>query len=456
MISMIELIQLLVITSVLQEIVVGDLSKIDDVQTCMEFCSTSGNVGNFKDGYCVCENLDNTDAENVVRENRQTEYVDPISYPNDLTNEDRTMRCALRSRKHMRHHDADRVVTYFINDGPANGHAYFVQAANQNINTERECRINKYPSTNSYRNADEPNNQVPTEQSSMTENYSKRSYNDAIVGAPYNPYNPVYFLPHKVSIASVAPVVMNPYVMGATYGTVIGPRNNMLSHPTDTVHGTLRDNLVGAKLLPKIRSRSNLLRRVSNALVGIVKEPEKESVLGTFLNNIITQDPTAYSSEYNNNKSVIDKNNVGSEIKQVNSIVSSTNETGQTPTENSEIAPQENIQMSSETRRPTNSMPSIQRTNISPKSFQSIPYNQHFMSMYSSQQYPIGDSFNNMPTAYILQPVNIISQGRDSTPQSEIISSSQSRESLDCENNSSLSTSEPSNTFQISTDSSNN
>lgn len=144
----------------------------------------------------------------------------------------------------------------------------------------------------------------------MTENYSKRSYSDAIIGAPYNPYNPVYFLPHKVSIASVAPVVMNPYVTSATYGSVIGPRNNMLSHPTDTV----RDNLVGAKLLPKIRSRSNLLRRVSNALVGIVKEPENESVLGTFLNNIIKQDPTAYSPEYNNNKNVIDKNNVVSRL----------------------------------------------------------------------------------------------------------------------------------------------
>ncbi|XP_043665658.1 uncharacterized protein LOC122627980 isoform X1 [Vespula pensylvanica] len=451
MINIIELIQLLVITSVLQEIVAGDLSKIDDVQTCMEFCSTSGNVGNFKDGYCVCENLDNIDTENVVREDRQVEYVDPISYSNDLTNEDRIMRCALRSRKHMRHHDADRVVTYFVNDGPANGHTYFVQAANQNIETERECRNNNFPLTNSYRNADEPNDQLPNEQSSMTENYSKRSYSDAIIGAPYNPYNPVYFLPHKVSIASVAPVVMNPYVTSATYGSVIGPRNNMLSHPTDTV----RDNLVGAKLLPKIRSRSNLLRRVSNALVGIVKEPENESVLGTFLNNIIKQDPTAYSPEYNNNKNVIDKNNVGNEIKQDNSIVGFTNETGETPTANSEITSQGNIQISSETKRPTNSMPSIQRTNISPRNFQSIPYNQHLMSIYPSEQYPIHNPFNTMPTAYILQPVNIISQGIDSTPQSEIISSSQSRESLDCENNSFLSTSEPTNAFQTSTDTSN-
>lgn len=100
-------------------------------------------------------------------------------------------------------------------------------------------------------------------------------------------------------------------------------------------------------------------------------------------------------------------------------------------------------------------MPSIQRTNISPRNFQSSPYNQHLMSIYPSEQYPIHNPFNTMPTTYILQPVNIISQGTDSTPQSEIISSSQSRESLDCENNSFLSTSEPTNAFQTSTDTSN-
>lgn len=145
----------------------------------------------------------------------------------------------------------------------------------------------------------------------MTENYSKRSYSDAIGNAPYNPYyNPMYFLPHDVPITPVAPVVMNPYVTGDKYGTVTGPINNMLSHSIDIVHGALRDNLVGSKLLSKIRSRSNLLKHVSNALVGIVKEPENESILGTFINHYNTPDLTVYSLDYNNNKSVIHKNDV--------------------------------------------------------------------------------------------------------------------------------------------------
>ncbi|XP_035736142.1 uncharacterized protein LOC118447816 isoform X2 [Vespa mandarinia] len=450
---MIELIQFLVITSVLQVIVIGDLSKIDDVQTCMEFCSIFGNIGNFKDGYCACENLDNTDAENVIRENRQIDYVDPISYSNDLTNEERTMRCALRSRKHMRHHDADRIVTYFVNDGPANGHAYFVQAANQNINAEGECKSDKYSSTNSYRNSNESDNQVPVEQPSITENYSKRSYNDAIIGVPYNPYNPTYFLPHKMPIT---PVVINPYVMSDTYATVTGSRN-ILNKPTDIVHGTLRDNLVDTKLLSKIRSRSNLLKHVSNALTGIVKEPENESILGTFFKHLVTPDPTVYSLDYGNNKNVINKNNVGSDIKQVNSIVSSTNENEKAPTGNSEIASQGNIQIPSETKKSTNLMSPIQGTNISPTNFQSIPYNQkYFMSIYPSQQYPNDGHFNTMPITYILQPVNIIPQGIDSTSQSEIINSSQSRESSNCENNSYLSNNEYTDAFETSTATSNN
>lgn len=78
------------------------------------------------------------------------------------------------------------------------------------------------------------------------------------------------------------------------------------------------------------------------------------------------------------------------------------------------------------------------------------------MSVYPSQQYPIGGSFNTMPIAYFLQPVNIIPQGIDSTPQSEINSSSQSRESLDCKNHSYLSTNEYINAFQTPTTTSNN
>lgn len=151
---------------------------------------------------------------------------------------------------------------------------------------------------------------MPAEQPSMTENYSKRSYSDAIGNAPYNPYNPMYFLPREVPITPVAPVVMNPYVTGDKYGTTTGPINNMLSHSFNIVHGALRDNLVGSKLLSKIRSRSNLLKHVSNALVGIVKEPENESILDNFIKYYNTPDFTVYSLDYNNNKSVIHKNDV--------------------------------------------------------------------------------------------------------------------------------------------------
>lgn len=73
----------------------------------------------------MCENLDNTgitftfknntfqtynlskyfiiDAENGIRGNRETEYVDPTLDSNELTNEYRAIRCALKSNKHMRH-----------------------------------------------------------------------------------------------------------------------------------------------------------------------------------------------------------------------------------------------------------------------------------------------------------------------------------------------------------------
>lgn len=78
------------------------------------------------------------------------------------------------------------------------------------------------------------------------------------------------------------------------------------------------------------------------------------------------------------------------------------------------------------------------------------------MSMYPSQQYPISGSFNTMPIAYFLHPVNIIPQGIDSKPQSEIISSSRLCESLDRKKNSYSSTNEYTNAFQTPTTTSNN
>ncbi|KAI4497794.1 hypothetical protein M0802_007120 [Mischocyttarus mexicanus] len=408
---MIGLIELLAITSVLQVIVAGELSKVDDVQTCMEFCFTNDKIGNFKDGNCVCENVDNTDAENAIRGNKETEYVDPTLDSNELTNEDRAIRCTLRSRKHMRHHDADRVVTYFVNGGPANGHAYFVQAANQNMDMEKECTSDKYPSSNSYFNLDESNDQTSDEQPSTTNYQLKRSYSNAVVGTPYNQYNPLYFLPNDIPIASVAMRSPYRYVTTNAYNTVIEPKNNMLSY-----RAFPKNNLVGARLSPKTRLRANILRRVSNALQGVVREPVNDNLLGIFLNNLIYQDPAAYSSN-DNNKNVVNGNNIESETKEeINSIVDSTNEDEKTPTTNSKTASQENIQRTS----PTN--------------FQSIPYNQKYLMPIYPSQYPVGSPmsgfYDTMPRAYILQPVNIMPQGIHSMAQSKIINSSQLQESV--------------------------
>lgn len=43
--------------------------------------------------------------------------------------------------------------------------------------------------------------------------------------------------------------------------------------------------------------------------------------------------------------------------------------------------------------------------------------------------------YDTMPRAFILQPVNIIPQGMHSMAQSEVINSSQSQESENCDNN---------------------
>ncbi|XP_014609724.1 PREDICTED: beclin-1-like protein A [Polistes canadensis] len=416
---MIGLIELLTITSALRVIVAEELSRIDDVQACTEFCFTYGNIGNFKDGNCVCENLDNTDAKNAIRGNRETECVDPTSDSNELTNEDRAIRCALRSRKQMRHHDADRVVTYFVNGGPANGHAYFVQAANQNMNLEKECNSDKYPSTNSYLNLDESNNQTPDEQPSTTNIQTKRSYRNDV---PYNQYNPVYFLPNKMPIA---PVVTSPYgyVMATPYNTVIEPKNNMLRYRASS-----RNNLVNGKLSPRTRSRTNILRRVSDALHEVVQEPVNDNLLGSFLNNLIYQDRAEYSSNYNNNKNVVNGNNIENETKQVNSIVGSTSKDDKTPITNSKTALQENIQ----------------RTSTSPTNFQNIPYNEQW-PIYASQYLigsPMNGFYDTMPRAFILQPVNIIPQGMHSMAQSEVINSSQPQESENCDNNNLMNTDE--------------
>lgn len=173
------------------------------------------------------------------------------------------------------------------------------------MDPEKECNSDKYPSTNSYLNLDEFNNQTPDEQPSTTNIQLKRSYSN---GAPYNQYNPVYFLPNEMPIA---PVVTNPYgyVMATPYNTVIEPKNNMLRYRSFS-----RNNLVDGKLSPRTRSRTNILRRVSDALHGVVREPVNDNLLGSFLNNLIYQDPAGYSSNYNNNKNVVNGNNIVSII----------------------------------------------------------------------------------------------------------------------------------------------
>ncbi|XP_015180983.1 PREDICTED: uncharacterized protein LOC107068769 [Polistes dominula] len=415
---MIGLIELLTIAFALRVIVAGELSKIDDVQACTEFCFNNGNIENLKDENCVCENLDNTDAENVIRGNRETEYVDPTLDSNELTNEDRAIRCALRSRKHMKHHDADRIVTYFVNGGPANGHAYFVQAANQNMNPEKECNSDKSPLVNSYLNLDETSSQTPDEQPSITNNQLKRSYSNGAL------YNPVYFVPNEMPIA---PVATSPYgyVMASPYNTVIEPKNNMLRYRASS-----RNNLVNGKLSPRTRARTNILKRVSDALHGVVRDPVNDHLLGSFLNNLIYQDSAGYSSNYNNNQNVVNGNNIENETKQVNPIVGSTNEDDKTPTINSKTALQE----------------TIQRTSTSPTNFQNIPYNQQYLTPIYPSQYLIGSPmsgfYDNMPRAFILQPVNIMPQEMHSMTQSEVMNSSQSQDSVNCDNNNLMNTDE--------------
>ncbi|KAK2588297.1 hypothetical protein KPH14_004316 [Odynerus spinipes] len=439
---MFEPIRFFVIVSVLQVIVLGDLSKIDNVQACMDYCSTSGSIGCFKDGQCTCENVDNKDAENVFRESRQVEYFEPSLYSKDLTDEERTARCTLGSRKRLRTHDADRVVKYFVNDGPSSGHAYFVGATNSNDDVEKECKSENESSSKFNRNVDESNNPVPDQQGLelVEDNYYQPSYSDAFVGAPYNPYNPVYFVPHEVPIA---PIAMNPYehVMDGTYGSAFGSRNHILTQPISTMYPTPRDRLLGAKLPRRtVRPRLNALKHFSNALLGLVREPVNEGLLGahSLLHNLVKADPIAYSPNYVNDLSTVGISNAESIVADVNPIVGIKNENAQTPKANPESTPEDNAQESSETKKSTNSVPSIQRANKPTEIIQNIPYNQqYFIPMYHPYKNPTGAMSNSIPRAYFLQPVRIMPQATRSAPSSQAVNVSQPRDSSNCEHNNS-------------------
>lgn len=214
--------------------------------------------------------------------------------------------------------DAERVVKYFINDGPLTGHSYFLGASNQNDNVDEECENKKNPLTNLY--ADGPNNPVADHQGleSIGQNYYQPGYNDPIVGA-YNPYDPIYLLPQEVPVASVA---INPYehIIDSPYSPAVGSNNYLLTQPINTVQATPRERLLAAKSARRTvrppRPRLNGLKGLSNTLLGLVKEPIHQGLLGarSFFHNLVTPDPAVYSPRYINDLNMVGRSNIVSII----------------------------------------------------------------------------------------------------------------------------------------------
>ncbi|KAH0952540.1 hypothetical protein HN011_002285 [Eciton burchellii] len=88
----------------------------------------------------------------IERLQREIRTIDLNVLSDDLTDEERSVRSILKSRRRLRMEDADKVAQYFINGGPSAGYSHFIRPYNVAYDSADSTSSSSFSGTSSKRN----------------------------------------------------------------------------------------------------------------------------------------------------------------------------------------------------------------------------------------------------------------------------------------------------------------
>ncbi|RLU21544.1 hypothetical protein DMN91_005917 [Ooceraea biroi] len=195
-------------------IIHGILLDTNDAEICNLLCEQCNASAVFSDDYCECNFSDDNDegTECIQRLQREIQTIDLNVLSDDLTDEERSVRSILKSRRRLRMGDADKVAQYFINGGPSAGHSHFFGAYNAAYDSAD-------PRTNSFSGVADKNN---PESEFYDDVSSHVSLTSPISRSTYN--SPLYVLPEAAKHE-------DPATLDARERSLTGSANSVLNYP---------------------------------------------------------------------------------------------------------------------------------------------------------------------------------------------------------------------------------